>query len=479
MHPSRFFASSTFRLALLYLILFSVSVGVLFGFFYWSTAGYMEDQMEATIDAEITGLAEHYQSNGLDGLHQVLGERIARQQPTGSSIYLLADFRYRPLIGNINRWPQDVEIENGWITFELEDYGDDGGAIHLARARTFRLEGGFRLLVGRDFYELARTRSLIIRTLAWGLAITLALGLLGGIFISRRMLRRIEAINTTSREIMSGELGRRIDNRGTGDELDDLAGNLNQMLDQIEYLMEGVRRVSDNIAHDLKTPLARLRNRLERVHAELDDDPERKLSLEQAISEADRLLSTFSALLRIARIETRPTTKSHEVMNLSAVLADVVELYEPLAEEKQQTLRATLGDEALIVGDRDLVFQAIANLLDNAVKYAPGGGVVGVESGVSEGDAFVAVTDDGPGIPEQSREKVFDRFFRLDSSRTGTGNGLGLSLVRAVVQQHNGRTTLEDNKPGLRITIRFPVFSPLTRVPQQLETRRAQTADAS
>jgi len=445
----KLFLSSTFRLAVIYMALFGTSVLLLLGFIYWSTAGYMVRQTDATIQAEVVGLAERYDRTGLAGLTALISERMARE-PRSPILYLLADNNHRPLLGNLDQWPKGEETSSGWLSFRLEDGHNPGSKGHPARARLFKLDGGFFLLVGRDVHELEKIQQLIVTTLAWGLAITVVLGLLGGTMISRGFLRRIESINDTCREIMYGDLSRRIPMRSADDDFDQLAANLNNMLDQIEDLMAGVRQVSDNIAHDLRTPLARLRNRLEELREQVTEEGPREL-LDQAAAEADGLLATFKALLRIGQIETGSRRAGFTEVDLAALLRDVTELYEPLADEKSQHIDLELAAASTVRGDRDLLFQAFANLLDNAIKYTPENGRIRVE--LSGGQ--VAVADNGPGIPEAARDKVFQRFYRLESCRSTPGNGLGLSLVAAVANLHNARIRLENNAPGLRVVLNF------------------------
>jgi signal transduction histidine kinase len=453
---ARYLHSSTFRLALIYMALFGASVLLLLGFIYWSTAAYLTQQTDQTIEAEIADLTERYRMTGLAGLTTLISERLSRK-PAGSAIYLLVDKNLEPLLGNLDRWPRGAQIRDGWMDFRLEGHGADGADIHQARVRVFRIEGGFLLLVGRDIDDLELTKQRIIITLAWGLAITLVLGGLGGAMMSRTTVRRIESINQTSREIISGDLSRRIPTRNTGDDFDVLADNLNAMLDRIGSLMEDVRRVSDNIAHDLRTPLARLRNRLEELHLQTAVSGANQEGIEQAVAEADRLLNTFNALLRIARIESQHGGESFTAIAMAGLVVDVAELYEPLMEEKRQTLALQLPESILVNGDRDLLFQAIANLMDNATKYTPAGGSIRVDLARRNGKGRLVIADNGPGIPEAAREKVFQRFFRLEQSRTAPGNGLGMSLVAAVVTQHRMSIRLEDNQPGLRVVIEFPV----------------------
>ncbi|HHJ16234.1 MAG TPA: HAMP domain-containing histidine kinase [Gammaproteobacteria bacterium] len=451
----RLLRSFGFRLAFTYMALFGASVLLLLWFIYWSTAAYMARQADATIDAEITGLAERYDMDGLAGLIEVINERLSRK-PTGSSIYLLTTAINTRIAGNINRWPKAPADKDGWLNFRLENAGHNKNEIHLARARSFTLSGGFHLLVGRDIYELEETQQRIIRTLVLGFVITLLLGGAGGFVLSRRVMKRLEAINTTSREIIDGDLSRRIPRQHSADEFDALAGNLNAMLDRIEELMEGVRRVSDSIAHDLRTPLARLRNRLELLYAEQQKTGQDTGLAEQALSDADGLLKTFNALLRIARIETRQHSKTFAATDMGALLHDVVELYEPLAEEKGQTLALQAATGVQMQGDRDLLFQAMANLLDNAIKYTPPQGRIEISLEEQDGTGRITISDSGPGIPEAERQQVFQRFYRLEKSRTTPGSGLGLSLVAAVARIHGMTLRLEDNHPGLRVHCEFP-----------------------
>ena len=436
------------------MLLFSASAVLLLGFIYWSTAGFMARQTDATIDAEISGLAERYRLTSLDGLVQSLNERLQRN-PQGSFVYLLTDPTFLPIVGNMDRWPHFPPGEDGWLSFQLEQATLGGEEVHRARARTFVLRGEFHLLVGRDMHELTETRQLIVRTLGWGFGITMLLGVAGAAMMSRSTVRRIEAINQTSREIIQGDLSRRIPSEGSGDDFDQLTDNLNSMLDQIQLLMDGVRHVSDNIAHDLRTPLTRLRNRLEAVNVQSSPD---RSAIEDAIAEADSLLSTFNALMRIARIEAGHRTSGFETLSISQLVRDVVELYEPLAHDREQNLSASIEEGLNISGDRDLLFQAVANLLDNAIKYTPEGGQVQIALSHENKQARLVVLDSGPGIPESERARVFERFVRLESSRKAPGNGLGLSLVAAVVRIHKADITL-GGEAGLEVKLSFPLVS--------------------
>jgi signal transduction histidine kinase len=446
--------TTAFRLAIAYVALFGGSVVILFGFIYWATAGYMARQMDETIEAEITGLDEQYRQTGIQGLVAAIRQRIARD-PAGSEVYLLADPNFRPLVGNLDRWPDAPESTTGWIEFELRDRTTRPGETYLAHARHFRLAAGSHLLIGRDARALQQVQRVMLRAFQWGLAITLGLGVISGIAMSRGALRRIEAINRTSREIMAGDLARRIPTRGSGDDFDQLAQNLNLMLDRIQALMDGIRHVSEGIAHDLRSPLTRLRHRLETARMSSGAPDEQRRLVEASIAEADTLLATFNALLRIAEAESGRARAGFAPVDLAALAQDAVELYEPVAQEKRQTLASSI-QPLTVVGDRHLLSQALANLLDNAIKCAPEGGRIEVALSPAPEGPMLAVADNGPGIPPEFRDKVLERFFRLDASRSTPGSGLGLSLVAAVARLHDARLDLADNRPGLRVTITFP-----------------------
>jgi len=442
---------TSFRLVLGYMILFGASVLLLLGFVYWSTAGYMAPQADAAIEAEIELLAERYRTRELRGLTAMIKERM-RNNPGRSNIYLLTDPLRRPIVGNLESWPDASERPRGWLEFRVRQQGGDE-EWHQARARSFRLREQLWLLVGRDMHELTQVRSLMLETFYWASGITLLLALAGGYALSRTVTRRLDVINETSREIMAGQLGRRIPKSGGDDEFDELASHLNVMLDRIEALMEDVRRVSDNIAHDLKTPLTRLRNELESMKQGVGDEA----SVERALQEADSLLATFNALLRIARIESGRRRAAFEELDLATLARDVVDLYQPLAEDKGLVFDSRVNGGMTIRGDRDLLFQAVANLVDNAIKYTPVPGRVSLVLQATGDAARIIVADSGPGIPEAVRDKVFERFYRTEDSRHTPGSGLGLALVKAVIQLHDGRVAIGDDDPGLRVTVDLPL----------------------
>ncbi|MGR3984017.1 MAG: ATP-binding protein [Gammaproteobacteria bacterium] len=453
------FHSYTTRLALWYALLFSASTLILFYFFYLFTASHMVRQAEKTIQAEIRGLAERYDRRGLSGLVALISGRVSRQQAqtSGNAIYLLATRAFRPLAGNLDRWPKNAASADGWIEFDLVT-NRGSGETHLVRAKIFQLQRGrYRLLVGLDIHQLTETKRRIVQALAWGLAIMLLLAFPGGLMLGRRSVRKIERINQTTRSIISGDLSRRVPLSGRNDDFDQVAQNLNRMLDRIQLLMEDIRRVSDGIAHDLRTPLARLRQRLEESRLREAPNSESAHSLEAAIKEADSLLSTFNALLRIARIEAGQMKPGSGEIDFRALIEDVAEFYAPLAEEKQQRIGTALEAGITARGDRDLMFQALANIIENSVKYTPRRGAISISLRRREGAARISIADNGPGIPESEFENVFRRFYRLDQSRSSSGNGLGLSLVSAVVAMHGGGIELQCSHPGLRALITLPL----------------------
>ena len=448
---ARLLRSTTLRVALLYVVLFAGSVAALLGFVHYATAGYLARQTDTAIANETAELANRYRQGGIEALARVISSKAATNIGR-RSIYLLTDGDLDPLAGNISRWPEEVEPDAaGWLEFSLS--GSPAGPEPV-RARVFRLgqAGEFHLLVGRNIASQRSFQRVIGTAMLWGLGISIALAVVGGVVMSRSIARRLERINRTAREVMAGDLDRRVPARGANDEFDRLAHGLNEMLDQIQYLMDSVRQVSDNIAHDLRTPLTRLRWRLERLAA--GDDPEGEL-LEQAISDADGLLNTFHALLRIAEVESGSRQRFTRV-DLAELVGDVGELYEPVAASHEQVLTVAADDPVPARGDRDLLFQALTNLVDNAVKYTPAGGTVTVSARLAAEGPELVVADTGPGVPAGQREDVVQRFVRLESSRASPGSGLGLSLVAAVARLHGGALRLEDNEPGLRARLVLP-----------------------
>ena len=449
--------STAFRITLIYVLLFGLSVSIILGFVYWSTIIYETNQTEENINAEIRALSEVYRTKGIPGLVTTLSERIEQQRPGDPSLYILADNQYQPLVHNISAWPQKSHVKKGdWLVFNL----DVDNKQFSARAREIPVENRYNLLIGRSMRDLDTLNALVSKALVWGLMLTLILGLFGGFMMRQILSSRLASINQTSREIMHGDLRKRIHTRGTEDEFDELANNLNSMLDQIEHGMEGVRRVSDNIAHDLKTPLARLKNKVEELRLSVSGNVSQETKLDQIIGEADGLLATFNALLRIARIEYSEQRESFREVDINSILYDLQELYEPVIEERGQSLQVRINSPMIISADRDMLFQAFANLLDNAIKYTPEGGDIEIRSYRQGKLSHIEINDNGPGIPESEYEKVTQRFYRIDPSRTTPGSGLGLSLVFAVLKLHKLDLHFSDNNPGLKVRVTMKSSGP-------------------
>jgi signal transduction histidine kinase len=456
---TKLFRTTTFRLSLTYLALFSAAAIVAIVYIYWNTTVLLSRQLNQTIDAELKGLAEQYRAGGLDQLVRIVAERSTTP---GNSLYLVADSDGRRLAGNLSAVTPDLWNSLGPVEFVYRRPAAGGVENRLAFANVFRLPSGYRLIVGRDIEDRRELARMVRSAMLWGLGVMAVFGIGGGFWVSRKLLARIDGLSDTTRTIMDGDLAGRLPVNGSGDELDRLAESVNLMLTRIEQLMAGLREVSDNIAHDLKTPLSRLRNRVEAALREPYGEPVYREALERTIEEADGLIKTFNALLSIARLEAGAGGENRESLDVSALLRDVAELYEPVAEERGLELKAETDGAIYIRGDRQLLGQAIANLIDNAIKYgtteaAATAPEVEVSAKTRGGMAEIVVTDRGPGVPATDRERVLDRFVRLEASRSEPGSGLGLSLVAAVARLHGGSLRLEDNEPGLRVVLALPM----------------------
>ena len=435
------------------MLLFAFSVTALLGFTYWNTRRTLDAQTDQIIEAEITGLYEEYQHFGLPGLVETVRSRTH----PGQALYVLVDGLHHYVAGNLDTWPQLSDTVGNMVEFDYERPAEGKMETRRARGRIVALPGDFVLMVAQDVHDRDLTERMFTTTLPWTVLLILVLGTVGGALIGRNMLRRLDTINRTSGEIIAGDLTRRVPLTGSGDEFDVLADNLNRMLDRIERLMKGLREVTDSVAHDLRTPLNRLRNRLEESVARLQASGAQAAEIERAIAETDQLIGTFNALLLIAETDAGTTRAAMAPLELQAVAADVAELYEPLAEEKKVSLTLTASPPVAIEGNRSLIAQALANLVDNAIKYTPAGGKVLVRAAIAEQGVELSVADSGPGIPEADRQRVVERFVRLEASRNSPGTGLGLSLVAAVAHFHNAQLMLEDNLPsGLKAILRFP-----------------------
>ena len=466
--------TTAFRLTLVYLVLFALYAALLLFFFALNARRLITEQITTTVNAEVAGLSEQYERGGIGRLAAVVEIRSRRP---GSSLYLVATPVGQGLAGNVASLEPGILGQNGWVETAYRRLDAPEGSEHHALVLVSELDGGFHLLVGRDIEERQRIYEIITTAGRWSMAAVLVLGLGGGFFVSRRILRRVDAITEKSQTIMAGNLSGRLPVAGTGDEIDRLALNVNAMLDRIEGLMRGFKEVSDNVAHDLKTPLTRLRNRCEAALRSARTDADYRAALDSTIEESEGLIRTFDALLMIARAESGEAGRGMGEVDAAEIARGVAELYEPVAEEKGLRLTVEAPGPAVVRGHRELISQALANLLDNAIKYAApapqlvaagGAGLpdeppppaITVTAGVAGERVVLTVADRGPGIPEDQRTHAVERFVRLEQSRSQPGSGLGLSLASAVAHLHHGELRLEDNAPGLRAVILLPHAGP-------------------
>ncbi|HEX3114221.1 MAG TPA: ATP-binding protein [Bradyrhizobium sp.] len=460
--------TTAFRLTLAYLFLFALFAASLLGYFAWNTRRLITEQITTTVNAETGELSDIFGRRGLRGLIFNIENRALRP---GANLYLVTAPAGQALAGNVGSLMPGVMASKGWSETAYRRLDEQDTADHRALVRVTELPGGFRLLIGRDLEERRRLFGIVAKAAQWSLLIVIVLGLGGGIFVARRVLRRIDAMTGTTRRIMAGDLSGRLPVGRSGDELDRLAENLNAMLERIEALMMGLKEVSDNIAHDLKTPLTRLRNRAEEALAQSGSEAEYRAALERTIEESDGLIRTFNALLMIARAESGQARGNMDDFDASDVANGIHELYEPLAEENGTTLHVRTAS-APLRGNRELISQALANLVENAIKYGkPVASAQPLSAGAAAGAAskeiliearrdgdqvLLSVTDHGPGIPESDRKHAVERFVRLEASRTQPGSGLGLSLASAVATLHGGELRLSDAHPGLTATLALP-----------------------
>jgi signal transduction histidine kinase len=455
--------TTAFRLTLVYLLLFVFFALTLLGYFAWNTRRLVTEQITQTITSETNELIERFDSDGLRGLVTALENRALRP---GSNLYLIATPAGQGVAGNVGSLEPGILDHAGWAETSYRRLDETSLAEHRALVRVSQLSGGFRLLIGRDLDERRRVFGVVASAARWSFLIVIVLGLGGGVLVARRVLRRIDAMTGTTQRIMAGDLSERLPVGRSGDELDRLAGNLNAMLERIEALMRGLKEVSDNIAHDLKTPLTRLRNRTEEALSKSASEADYRAALERTLEESDGLIRTFNALLMIARAESGQARDDMSDFDAADVARGIQELYEPVAEDDGLKLSVEAAT-APLHGNRELISQAVANLVENAIKYgkpiaaASDGakeppGVITIRSELEGDKVLLSVADLGPGIPEGDRARAVERFVRLEASRTLPGSGLGLSLASAVATLHGGELRLSDNRPGLRATLVLP-----------------------
>jgi signal transduction histidine kinase len=454
--------STTFRLTLVYLTIFTFYAAALLIYFAFNTGSLLTEQITDTVDTEIQYLTQQYTASGLRRLVLIIENRSLRP---GSSLYLLTAPTGQGVAGNVGSLAPGVIETTGWSETAYRRLDEQETAEHSALVRVAQLSGGFRLLVGRDLEERSRMRRIITAAARGSVALVIVLGLAGGFFVTRRVLSRFDAMTDTTQRIMAGDLEERLPVTGTGDEIDRLATNLNDMLERIEALMRGLKEVSDNIAHDLKTPLTRLRNSCEEALRTAKSEADYRDKLESMLEESDGLIRTFDALLMIARAESGHARDNMVAFDAGEIVRGVAELYEPLAEEQGLSLKVEASEAAPIKGNRELLSQALANLVDNAIKYSrcqkgeltvDARREIVVAASTTGERVLVSVADRGPGIAEADRARAVERFVRLPHTAAEPGSGLGLSLAAAVARLHGGELTLEDNEPGLRVVIALP-----------------------
>lgn len=449
---ARMTRSAGSRFALIYAGLFAASGLALALFVWWSTAGLIARQTDAAINADSLGLSERYTEGRTVALLETIEQRL-NGNVDDDALYLLADPDFKPLAGNLPHWPHQILMDQEWADLVV----DRGGFKAQARLHYFDLPDGFHLLIGRDITNRVQMRRVMTDALVWAAGIALVLGMVGAWTLRRVFAMTLADISATAAAISAGDLSRRVPRAGRGDEFDQLADTINDMLERITRLMDGVRQVSNAIAHDLRTPIARARARLEYAagHARTEDDL--RSAVDRALVDLDGVTAVFQALLRIAEIEAGSRRSAFADFDLAPLVADMAELYAAAAEDRGLELAQDIAPPIPIHGDRELIQQAIANLLDNAIKFSPPGGKVSIAAAaLPGGGAHISVADQGPGIPSEDRARAVDRFFRGEQARSTPGSGLGLSLVHAVAVLHGGQVDLQDAAPGLVATITMP-----------------------
>ncbi len=424
---------------------------------WWNTAGALDRQVDAAIRADATALAERRRAGDIPALIAAIDDRLVLDAQN-EALYILVLPDGRRLAGNLEAWPEEADGELPWLRIPLQR----DGAMTEARLLRVDLGQGHRMLVGRDVAEKLRLRGLLSEGIAWAATASAAFAVLGGWMLRRALERRLSPVYRTAAAVGAGDLAPRVPLSERDDEFDKLGTTMNAMLDRIAQLMEGVRGVSDAIAHDLRTPITRARAKLEDALVTAHDEDALRAAVEQGIADLDGIVRVFQAVLRIAEVEAGGRRAAFAATDLVPMMTDMAELYGAAAEAREQRLEVKLPSSLPLVGDRDLLGQAVANLLDNALKFTPDGGTVALSARAEAGGVEITVADDGPGIPDADRQRAGERFFRADAARTTPGSGLGLSLVRAVAALHGGLVALGEThpgaaRPGLKVTLRLPV----------------------
>jgi signal transduction histidine kinase len=448
----RLLRSAGVRFAVLYSAVFGVSAAVLAVLLWYSTLSLVQRQSEYAIHNDAVSLLQAFNTGGMPVLTTSVMARLNDVvDPYG--LYEVDDTQDHNIIGNIDLWPAAVHSTDEWYEVQILR----SGKRVLALVQAFHLSNGDTLLVGRDVRARSDLRAVLRAGLIWALCIMAGLGLLGAVLIRSLFKRMFRDLSSTTRAIARGDLTRRVPLTGNGDEFDELAELVNDMLDRISRLMDGVRQVSNAIAHDLRTPITRARTRLEDASLHAKSTGDLHAAIERATLDLDGIVGVFEALLRIAEIEAGSRRAAFAAIDLVPTLTDIDELYRAAAEERDMLLVTKLPARLPILGDRQLIQQAVANLLDNALKYSPGGAAISFSAKIDNGVMDITIADRGPGILAADRARATERFYRGEAARSTAGSGLGLALVAAVAQLHNGTLHLDDNRPGLKATICLPV----------------------
>ena len=453
--------TTAIRLSLIYALIFGVLAVAIIFYMTGSTIKIFEAQIETSINSEVLKLEQVFVAGGVNRL---VVEMERRSRGPGANLYIVTNPAGVIIAGNVANIQSGVLDQVGWTgkPFQYSKFNNNQNNKYLAIARVVEISNGMHFLIGRDISQSETFGKVVKRALIFSLVAMVLLGLLTWFFVGRRALKRIDMVSRSTNRILAGDRSERLPLSGGGDEFDRLSNGMNHMLDQINHLDEGLKQVSDNIAHDLKTPITRLRNKAETALSGKMTAANGRKALASVVEECDTLIKTFDALLMIARVESGSTTAKFTRLNLSEILEDIAELYEPLAQENGLDFKIDIATDIMVSGNRELLSQAMANLIDNAMKYSTKkkGEQASIQISLQRDakGALISVSDNGPGIPQDKRDHVMERFTRLEKSRTRPGNGLGLSLVKAVVQLHKGTIVLGDNQPGLVVTMSFPAI---------------------
>jgi signal transduction histidine kinase len=443
------FRTATFRLVAVYVLIFAASVAVLGLILFWITGVALEHQLNRQVEREMARLHASFHSTGLEGLLQAINERDGWRQAK-RLVYLVRDASGNRLAGTMSAVP----TRPGWSELKFEEPSGEVGHLRVVAAE---LDGGGLLAVGKSTEPFEDMRTAILNASVAAFGAVLVVGIVGGLGLSMLFLGHVETMTRTAEAIIAGDLSQRIPTRGTNDDFDRLARTLNRMLDRIADLIDSLKQVSSDVAHDLRTPLSRLRQELEAAQHHLGSPGRHEAVLTSAIANVDEILATFSALLRIAQIGAGTRRAGFQELDLSTIFTTVVDAFAPAAEDANKSMRDEIMPNIRINGDRELLIQLLANLIENAISHTPDGARIEVWLRREDDRIVGCVADNGPGVPAGESERIFRRFYRLERSRSSPGSGLGLSMAAAISELHGIKLDARDNSPGLRMVLNFPV----------------------